>query len=251
MTIPSRVIKIIAARSGGICALCNIPLTAEDKDCGRFLGEYAHIYPQESDGPRCEDIIKDGIQRDFIDSDKNLMLLCPNCHTKIDKKPVKTYTVKYLQEKKKQHEQNVKQKLETETLKMTIAELEIICKKIISSEKDSVFYGVTDFNIIGIQEKIDKNKLSSVVEDIKLGLMQANFIKDYLSKMNEIDPLFTYNLVESFKKVYSRLSELYKEDELYYGIMDEVCPDYRNLPLRSAANAVVVYLFHECEIFEK
>lgn len=251
MTIPSRVIKIIAARSGGVCALCNTPLTAEDKDCGRFLGEYAHIYPQESDGPRCEDIIKDDIQRDFIDSDKNLMLLCPNCHTKIDKKPVKTYTVKYLQEKKKQHEQKVKQRLETETLKMTIAELEIICKKIISSEEDSVFYGVTDFNIIGIQEKIDKNKLSSVVEDIKLGLMQASFIKDYLSKMNEIDPLFTYNLVESFKKVYSRLSELYKEDELYYGIMDEVCPDYRNLPLRSAANAVVAYLFHECEIFEK
>lgn len=251
MTISVLVKKIVAARSGGVCALCNTPLTVEDKDCERFLGEYAHIYPQEANGPRCEDIIKDGIHQDFIDSDKNLMLLCPTCHTTIDKKPVKTYTVKYLQEKKKQHEQKVRQRLETETLKMTIAELEIICKKIISSEEFSVFCGVTDFSIISIQEKIDKNKLSSVVEDIRLGLMQANFIRDYLSKMNEIDPMFTYNLVESFKKVYGRLSELYKEDELYYGIMDEICPDCRNLSLRSAANAVLAYLFHECEIFEK
>lgn len=252
MTMSYRVMKIVAAKSGGVCALCNAQLTSEDNGCERFLGEYAHIYPQESDGPRCEEIIKDGIQQDFIDSDKNLMLLCPSCHTKIDKKPVKTYTVKYLQEKKKQHENRVKQKLETETLNMKISELEIICKKIISSEEYPEFYSGTDFTIIGIQEKINKNNLSSVVTtDIKLGLSQAKLIRDYLSNMNEIDVFFTHNLVEAFKRVYGRLSISYIGDELYYEILDEVCPDHKNLSLRSAANAVVAYLFHECEIFEK
>ena len=110
----------------------------------------------------------------------------------------------------------------------------------------------TDFTIIGIQEKINKNNLSSVVTtDIKLGLSQAKLIRDYLSNMNEIDVFFTHNLVEAFKRVYGRLSISYIGDELYYEILDEVCPDHKNLSIRSAANAVVAYLFHECEIFEK
>lgn len=253
MSVSNCVIKTLFAKSGNVCAICNTPITFESNGDIKVLGEIAHIYPKEKGGARYEDIEKDGIDEAFINSHANLMVLCPNCHSKIDKKPVVVYTVKYLQAIKKKHEEKVQNKFEQNTIDIKISELDIICKKIISSRKDEGFHVVSsDFDIIGIQEKINKNNLSkNVASDIELGLSQAKLIEQYLAEMNQIDILFAINLGQAFKDIYNKLRKLYNGDELYYEIMNNACPNSSSISLRSATNAVVAYLFHECEVFEK
>jgi len=50
----------------------------------KHIAEMAHVIPHGDTGPRHEDRPADGLD---ADSFENLILLCPTCHTKIDKNP--------------------------------------------------------------------------------------------------------------------------------------------------------------------
>lgn len=50
----------------------------------KHIAEMAHVIPHGDDGPRHEDRPADDFDADTFD---NLILLCPTCHTKIDKDP--------------------------------------------------------------------------------------------------------------------------------------------------------------------
>ncbi len=95
---------LLFAKTAGRCELCN-KLTIKDVTTGVNLiwGEMAHIYAFSEGGPRAQ---VDKLRKNDIE---NLLLACPNCHEKIDKGvQEKYYTVKYLQESKKNHEDRIK-----------------------------------------------------------------------------------------------------------------------------------------------
>lgn len=50
----------------------------------KHIAEMAHVIPHGEAGPRCEDRPADDFNPDAFE---NLILLCPTCHTKIDKDP--------------------------------------------------------------------------------------------------------------------------------------------------------------------
>lgn len=106
-TIPDRVQKLLWGRAAARCefAGCNRPLWRSSvTQESLVVGEGAHIYPFSDRGPR-------GL-REVIDVERNelgnLMLLCQECHEKIDQKSDGgRYTVDVLRDMKRQHEERV------------------------------------------------------------------------------------------------------------------------------------------------
>lgn len=97
MSISNKDIKILYGRSAGQCNICKMNLLASAVN----LGEMAHIIAKKSDGPRGIPHIPQSIN-DY----NNLILLCSNHHTEVDKNP-DAYTVSQLHEIKSAHEQLV------------------------------------------------------------------------------------------------------------------------------------------------
>lgn len=84
--------------SGNMCAMPDCPNVLIDKD-GTWLGEVAHIHAASDGGPRANTSLSQEERRDA----ENLILLCRNCHRKIDDK-VEQYPAEILIEIKERHE---------------------------------------------------------------------------------------------------------------------------------------------------
>lgn len=74
--------KMLWGRAGGRCSNpeCRADLTRTKENHLVLIGEMAHLIAQSADGPR-------GTAGGGPDTYGNLVLLCPNCHTTIDKAP--------------------------------------------------------------------------------------------------------------------------------------------------------------------
>lgn len=105
-----RTLKILWGRAAGRCAApdCRIELLADatDHDPIVVIGDIAHIKAASDKGPRA-DIPKAARDRDEYD---NLILLCKNCHAKLDGQK-NTNTVEYIRHLKTDHEAWVRESL--------------------------------------------------------------------------------------------------------------------------------------------
>lgn len=98
--------RLLLSRSGGYCGNpeCNTDLfsffeTGEITN----IEELAHIIGQSKKGPRGDSTLK-LTERDTYE---NIVLLCPTCHTRVDKFP-KLYPEEQIKEWKKNHEDKIK-----------------------------------------------------------------------------------------------------------------------------------------------
>lgn len=98
--------KLLWGRSGGFCSNCRRPVTADPTrtDPAVVLGEEAHIVSAKPSGPRHRPM-----QSRQFDAYDNFILLCPEDHTLIDKRPT-TYPEEMLRGLKHEHEVWVKQR---------------------------------------------------------------------------------------------------------------------------------------------
>lgn len=73
------------ADSAGYCQnpSCNQPLFLDAGEKNIHIGEMAHVFAAADDGPRANATLTKGERGRF----ENLILLCPKCHTIIDKAP--------------------------------------------------------------------------------------------------------------------------------------------------------------------
>jgi len=95
---------LLLAVTAGRCEICN-NLVIKDSFTGKdiFYGEAAHIYAFNEGGARSKKV------KLYDNNFKNLLLACPDCHTKIDKKgQVKYYSAEYLKRLKMEHEKRIK-----------------------------------------------------------------------------------------------------------------------------------------------
>jgi hypothetical protein len=101
------VTRMLFARSGGFCAnpTCRADLfPAQPKGKVASLGELAHIIAHSDAGPRADPTIPK-TARDAYD---NILLLCPTCHTLVDKMDLnEVYDAALLREWKREHEERI------------------------------------------------------------------------------------------------------------------------------------------------
>lgn len=86
--------RIVVARSGGMCELCGAHMLEDDK----MIGELAHIRGNRPGSARYDP----GMSESQKNSPENLILLCPTCHTQIDRRPGK-YMAARLREMRQRH----------------------------------------------------------------------------------------------------------------------------------------------------
>ena len=104
MAIPSTDIKLLWGRAGGRCSnpSCRRDLTRfVNVSPGFHVGEMAHVIAQSPAGPR-------GEPSGGADAYDNLILLCPTCHTALDKRP-DLYTEATIRKWKSDREKEVMQ----------------------------------------------------------------------------------------------------------------------------------------------
>lgn len=107
MNISHKTIKLLFMKSGGLCAFpkCETPLIYPESNKA-IIGEICHIISPRQDGPRYD---KD-FPEDMLNEEDNLILLCSNHHTLIDK-DFSRYTPEVLKEIKKTHESNIRRRI--------------------------------------------------------------------------------------------------------------------------------------------
>lgn len=98
-------IKLLWGRSGNRCAICKIELSPDGSV--ETIGEIAHIVSRTREGPRGNDALLLSRRDDY----SNLMLLCPNHHSEIDKLP-DSWPSSKLRQLKEEHEKWVSEQLE-------------------------------------------------------------------------------------------------------------------------------------------
>jgi HNH endonuclease len=85
MAISERDLKVLWGRAAGRCSICKIQVIADKQTVSETypIGEGAHIIAEKIGGPRGDAELPESLRNSYL----NLILLCPNCHTKIDKAP--------------------------------------------------------------------------------------------------------------------------------------------------------------------
>lgn len=102
MSISMKTLKQLLAKSGNRCAFPGCKQLICDKEKGNaILGEICHIEAQSIGGPR----FNTNLSAKEIDSESNLMILCPTHHKLVDDYP-DNYTVEVLRKMKDEHERN-------------------------------------------------------------------------------------------------------------------------------------------------
>jgi hypothetical protein len=111
MSVTLKTHKMLWGRAANRCAFpeCRLELVmdASETDDEALIGEECHIIAQDIKGPRGDH----ALPVEARDKYSNLILLCSNHHTLIDKQP-DTYTIDYLQELKANHEKWVRTSLQ-------------------------------------------------------------------------------------------------------------------------------------------
>jgi hypothetical protein len=239
----------LAFKSGDICAFfssgtCKQRLTTDDGISGCIVGEAAHIYGEKPNSARYGPDMSD-IERNSYD---NLLYLCPNCHTKIDKLP-SNYPGNALIALKSKHEDYINKRIQEDLVDISFAELEIAAKAIATG-----LYTVdSDLHLMPPQEKIKKNGLSLEIKSLIVGgLSRSSEVSSYLNKQSQLEPNFAQCLKNGFKIKYMHFKEKgLHGDDLFMGILNHVNACAKDMRIMAANLAIICYLFEICEIFEK
>lgn len=94
-------------RCGGYCTMCPTYLLSHEYfgEKGKF-GELAHIIAHSPNGPRPN---VNEYPQEYVDSEDNIMILCPTCHSMIDKKENESkYNESILRKWKADHEHKIR-----------------------------------------------------------------------------------------------------------------------------------------------
>lgn len=241
-TIKSREQRKLHTKSGNRCAMCRVILVDESNPTAACIGENAHIYGEKSDAARYD---KDQLE-DTVNSERNLIFLCCNCHKKIDT-DVNTYPVKKLLDIKEQHEKWVVQQLERESATYTFAELEVLAKYLIVN---IVGEYATNYSILKIDEKLKKNSLESVRCYINMGLSRVESIEEYINRFP--DSNFSDRLSSFITAEYKKLkSDNLDSVTIFNELWDIASGGMLDFKYKAAGLGILVYFFEKCEVFEK
>ena len=242
-------LKILCTKSGNRCALPNCrAILVEDAtktDGASLIAEAAHIKGENPGSARYDGSMTDEERNCY----KNRILLCPSCHTKIDKQQ-NAYPVELLQRYKIEHEAWIIESTKNEVINISFSELDVVTKHLIATQdirNDSL-------TLIPPTAKIAKNGLSnSIKQMILMGMTQVRQVANFIEKITAIDSDFTNRLINGFVSEYERLrnEEGIRGDELFESLIEFSCGGSSDFKQKAAGLSVLVYLFEKCEVFEK
>lgn len=241
--ISSRYERLLHTKSGNHCAMCRRLLVDGTSNNSACLGENAHIYGEKPGSARYDATLSD----DYVNSYENLIFLCSACHTKVDTE-ISNFPPDKLFNMKEEHEKWVINRLEEGTNGFTFAELEVLAKHLMSIGGAS--NKKPDYNLLAIEQKIDKNSLQDVQSEINMGLTKITTVEDYLNRNPDI--YFSERLTDIMVQQYLELKSRCADNvEIFNTLWDITSGYYTQFNYRAAGLGILVYFFEKCEVFEK
>ena len=240
--------KLLYGNAAGLCAYPNCPASclveSTEKDDAKNIGEISHIVAHNDGGPRSDP----DFPMDKRDCYANWILLCPTHHKLVDVQP-NTFTVADLKQWKTAHEQRVRELTRREISNVTFAELEIVCKAVLSQPLESD----TSLALTPPLEKMQKNELTAETHfSLVTGLGIARKVEMFVNQMARIYYNFPDRLSAGFVEKYNELREQgVKGDALFEALQQFACNGQRDFKFQAAGLSVLAYLFEKCEVFEK
>ena len=226
---------VVMARSGGKCELCGVRIIEDD----RIIGEIAHIRGDKPGSARYDKNMSENERN----SPENLILLCPTCHTRVDKHPEK-YTAKHLRDMRQRHLNELARTVVRAMPDIEYPELDKVVRYIAAIDiplEDS-------YTLVPLEKKIQKNRLSR--KWVKTGLSQASTVSMYMDRHSDAE---SRRLIRaSFVKRYMELrDEGLDGDDLFMVLWQFASRHEVDPKIQVAGLALLVYLFEKCEVFEK
>jgi hypothetical protein len=218
-----------------MCELCGADVVEDDK----LIGEIAHIRGSKPSSARYDPDMSEN-QRDSLE---NLLLVCPTCHTRIDKHP-KKYTAAHLRKMKQRRTDKLVRIVGIAMPDIEFPELDEVVQHIVSTDVPLE----QSYVLVPPQKKIQKNSLSSGL--VMMGLAQADTVSRYMDK--HLDAESRRRLRAGFVKRYKELrGDGLDGDALFTELWLFASRNRTDPKIQAAGLALLVCLFEKCEVFEK
>lgn len=240
---------LLAFRSGNRCAFPNCPnqltVDALTQDNSVVIGEAAHIAGENSTAARYDSAMNEAARNRY----DNLIYLCANHHTQIDKQEAH-FTVNALIQFKVNHETKVREGMNFAFAQIGFPELQMATEWVNHFQPGEESQ---DFSLLSPGEKILKNDLKNGSRiTITMGLSVAKLVGDFVQHEAQIDSDYPERLKAGFLEEYFRLRrEGHRGDDLFDLMCNFAQRGLNVQSKRSAGLAVLVYLFEKCDVFEK
>ena len=228
--------KLSWGNSDGKCCICgqNIGFFEETG----FIGEFAHI----EDLQEATDRYNPDKTIEERNSQENIIILCPTCHTRIDKNS-KEYSVDKLKEIKKEYENNIKLAKEYANVDL-YKKFSLICIGLMNRCKEKKVE--ERFSSIVVEEKISRNSLEEINDQIEFYMQYIPVFKEYLSTLSQVERIeLRHNIIELY------LEEVKKDInnvERFANLIRTITGN--NLINATAAGIIICNYFEECDVFE-
>jgi len=241
--------RLLAFRSGDRCAFPGCPknLTVEgvgDTDPA-ITGEAAHIAGEKPGSARYDPRMTDD-ERSHYD---NLIYLCGDHHVQVDKQQA-AFPREKLLKVKRDHEARVREAMNAACASVGFAELAHAVAWVLRTKPAEL---IQDYVVVPPEEKIRRNELTDRSRlSIKMGLGAAKEVRAFVESEARVDADFPERLKAGFLvEYYRQRGNGVRGDDLF----DLMCAfsqqGLKSQAERSAALAILVYLFEACEVFEK
>lgn len=207
-------------------------------------GVVAHIRGEKPGSARYDAAMTD----EERDSCHNLIYLCRDHHTQIDRQEA-DFPVDRLLAMKAEHEAKARDARQAAFADVAFPELARATAWVMRAPSDSF---PRDFRVVSPDEKIRRNELVASRVTIAMGLSVAPVVHRFVENEAMLDSDYPDRLKSGFLTEYYRLrKEGLRGEPLFAGMCEFAQHGLRHQPERSAAIAVLVYLFERCEVFEK
>lgn len=249
MSASPRTKTLLAFRSGDRCAFpdCTSRLTVDAPTGGDpiIVGQAAHIAGENPTSARYDSEMSEAAR----DHCNNLIYLCGDHHTQIDKQEAH-FSVSKLLQLKADHEAKVREGMNFAFAQVGFSELQLATEWVNRFQPSEVQH---DLSLLPPEEKIRKNSLQNGSRmTITMGLSVAKLVGDFVQHEAQIDSDYPERLKSGFLEEYFRLRrEGYRSDDLFDLMCDFAQRGMKGQSKRLAGIAVLVYLFEKCDVFEK
>ena len=258
MSVPYPVKIALALRSGNQCAMptCSQLLSSEPRD-GEYvmLGVAAHIAGERGGGTRGRPSARfdPNMSDEQRNSLANLLYVCRNCHERIDAHPhgEREYPVARLLQIKAEHESTVAAAVYQGLPTVTVAELAEVTRWVAEVPPPPPS---RDFSRVAIEDKIERNGLSLSSQNLIVAhLAVAPQVRSFIQEVSQDDPGFPQRLISGFLQHYHmlRAGGMSSGEDLFNSMCMFARRGFDNFKTQCAAQAVLVYLFETCEVFER
>ena len=228
--------KLSWMKSDGNCCMCKQKIGRYEEN--GFVGEFAHIEDLQKATKR----YNPDKSIDELNDESNIIILCQTCHTKIAKYS-EDYPTEKLQQIKREYENNIKIAIEYANPDL-YSKFSKICKDL--SEKCNNAGIIERYNSIKVEEKISKNSLSEIKDQIDMYMRYIPIFKEFLETLSQSERTELRHNIMSLYKL-----EQCKDDcnvQKFTNLIRRVVGnDFSNV---FPAGIIICNYFEECDVFE-